>query len=71
MAAQTGTDKASVKKLSSYFKGVKGELKKVNWPNRKELVNFTIVVLITCGLVSLIVWLLDIGFNRLLSLIVR
>ncbi|MGF7058341.1 preprotein translocase subunit SecE [Brassicibacter mesophilus] len=72
MAAQTSAEKGSAaKRLGSYFKGVKAELKKVNWPNKKELVNYTVVVLVTCAVVSLVVWLLDSGLHRLLSFILK
>ena len=30
----------------SYFKQVKGELKKVKWPTRKELIKYTISTLV-------------------------
>jgi len=69
MAAQTGADKGT-KKLSSYFRGVRAELKKVSWPSRKELVNYTIVVLVICTIISLAVWLIDSGLHQLLKLII-
>ena len=34
-------------KVKNYFKGVRSELKKVNWPTKKELTNYTIVVFTT------------------------
>ena len=33
-------------KIKEFFKGIKGELKHVNWPTRAEAVMFTIVVII-------------------------
>ena len=27
-------------KVKNYFKGVRSELKKVNWPTKKELINY-------------------------------
>jgi len=69
MAAQTGVDKGS-KKLNSYFKGVRAELKKVSWPSRKELINYTIVVLVICAIISLAVWLIDSGLHQILKLII-
>ena len=30
--------------FGKFFRGVKAELKKVVWPTRKELINYTIVV---------------------------
>jgi len=71
MVTQTNTGKDTVKKMSSFFKGVRGELKKVSWPNRKELINYTIVVIAICAIIALVVGLFDAGFHRLLSLILR
>lgn len=71
MAAQSSSNKGGTKRISNYFKSVKAELKKVSWPNRKELINYTIVVLVVCALISTVVWLLDTGFHELISLIVK
>lgn len=68
MAAQTDAQKG---KLRAYFRGVKSETKKVVWPTRKELINYTGVVIFMCLIVSFVVWLLDLGINRLLGLIVK
>ncbi|WP_072745448.1 MULTISPECIES: preprotein translocase subunit SecE [Sporanaerobacter] len=57
--------------MSTYFKGVKAETKKVIWPSKKELVNYTGVVILMCVIVGLIVWVLDLGITRLLSLIIK
>lgn len=42
------------------------ELKKVHWPNKKELTTYSIVVVISVVFVSGIIWV----FDSLLSLIV-
>lgn len=68
MSAQTGAKKGRV---STYFKGVKAEMKKVIWPTRKELVNYTGVVVLISAVVGLIVWVLDLGIHRVLSLIIK
>lgn len=57
-------------KISTYIKGVKAELKKVNWPTKKELTNYTIVVFATTAALTLIIWGLDLVFQNLVSLIV-
>ena len=68
MAAQTDAKKG---KMTSYFKGVKAEMKKVIWPSKKELLNYTGVVILISGMVSLIVYLLDIGIHRVLALFIK
>ena len=57
-------------KMSTYFKGVKAELRKVNWPTKKELTNYTIVVLVTTAALTFIIWGLDLVFKNLVTLIV-
>ena len=42
-----------------YFAEVKAELKKVAWPNRKEVVNSTIVVLIAIVFMTTLIFGLD------------
>ena len=34
-------------RLGSYFSGVRSELKRVVWPGRQEVINSTIIVLVT------------------------
>lgn len=70
MAAQTETKKGALKKLKTYFRGVKAEVKKVNWPNRSELINHTIVVIVLCAIVAVIVWSFDTLVRGLLSFII-
>lgn len=57
-------------RMKTYFKGVKSELKKVNWPTRKELTNYTIVVLATVSVMTIVIWGLDFVFESLVGLIV-
>lgn len=57
-------------RFKNYFKGVKAELKKVNWPTKKELTNYTIVVLATVFVMTVVIWGLDIVFENLVGLIV-
>ncbi len=57
-------------RVSNYFKGVRAELKKVNWPTKKELTNYTVVVLATTFAMTLVIWGLDIIFQNLVKLIV-
>ena len=57
-------------KMKNYFKGVKSEIKKVNWPSKKELTNYTVVVLATCTVMTLVIWGLDLVFETVIKLIV-
>lgn len=42
-----------------YFKETRAELKKVNWPTRKEAQNLTTIVLIVTVSMAIILWLFD------------
>lgn len=68
MPPQTNTNRMG---LGKYFKSVRAELKKVSWPNRKELQTYTIVVLVACGLVALGIWLADSVFGQVIKLLAR
>ena len=54
--------------IQRYFRETVGELKKVNWPTRKEATNLTIVVLIVTIAMSLFLGLLDFLFTRFFAL---
>lgn len=46
-------------KIVNFIKEARTELKKVTWPNRKQLVGSTIVVMITVVLVAIYLGLID------------
>ena len=50
--------------ILAYIKESKEELlHKVSWPTWKELQNSAVIVLVTCVIISLIVWLMDFTFG--------
>ena len=55
--------------ITRYWKETVGELRKVNWPTRKEATNLTVIVLIVIAAMSLFLGTLDILFSRLFALI--
>lgn len=52
-----------------YFRSVYSELKKVHWPDRRQLIGYTGVVLIAVTLVAIIIWLFDWGLSALMQVI--
>ncbi|BCG61215.1 preprotein translocase subunit SecE [Paenibacillus sp. URB8-2] len=62
--------KSSFKSLFSFFTESWTELKKVRWPNRKELTNYTMIVLGTIVVVALYFWVLDIGISFVIESII-
>ena len=48
--------------FGKFFRGVKAELKKVVWPTKKELINYTIVVFLVTIFIAFIIYVLDAVF---------
>jgi preprotein translocase subunit SecE len=44
---------------AQFLREVRSELRKVAWPNRKELVSYTVVVLVTSLVLTLLIWGFD------------
>lgn len=44
---------------AQFLREVRGELKKVAWPNRQEVTSYTLVVLVTTAILTTIVFGLD------------
>jgi len=55
--------------VKKFFKGVISELKKVHWPGRREVVIYTIVVLVAVIFVGVLIWLFDLIFSQVLLLV--
>ena len=58
---------ATGKGLKGYLKGVEAELKKVVWPTKKELINYTIVVFLVTIFIAFIIYVLDAVFAQLFN----
>jgi preprotein translocase subunit SecE len=44
-----------------------GELKKVEWPTQKQIIQATVVVLVACTIVGTYLWLADLVFKPLVE----
>jgi preprotein translocase subunit SecE len=55
----------------SFFGDSWSELKKVKWPNRKELTSYTIVVMATVIFVTIYFAILDLGISELVRLVTK
>ncbi len=58
-------------KKMSYLKGVRSEYKKVQWPDAKQTLQYTGIVILITILVALFCWILDIAFGWLIGLFIR
>lgn len=68
MAVKT-TDQKQAK--SSFLKGVRTEFKKIVWPSKKSVFQYTFAVVTISIICSLMIWGLDNILRSLLGLIIR
>jgi preprotein translocase subunit SecE len=57
------------KKWPAFFNSVWAELKKVRWPNRKEMISYTSVVMVTVVVIAVFFFIIDLGVSKLIELI--
>ena len=67
-----------VAKVGSFFKGIgrffmnmKHELKKVSWPTKKEMINYSVVVFAFMLVMTVIIGVFDFAAGALVNLIVN
>jgi preprotein translocase subunit SecE len=54
--------------IAKSFRETRAEVRKVTWPSRKELLQHTEVVITSIILVGAVLWVVDLGFGRILDL---
>ena len=57
--------------LRAFFVEVKSELKKVTWPPKQEVYSTTIVVILTTVFFGFYLFVTDLAFSHVLSLILK
>lgn len=60
-----------MKNIKRYFKGAVQELKKVNWPTRKETIRYTLGVLGLSFTVAIILGLVDFGLIKSMAALIK
>jgi len=55
------------KKVANFLKEVKSEIKKVNWPTKKETVRYTLIVILVSIVVAIFLGGLDFVFTLILN----
>ena len=58
-------------RLMKFFRETKSEMKKVSWPSKDQLIRNTVVILAFVIIMTIVLSLVDFGFEKLLSLIVK
>lgn len=59
----------TVETIKAYFKGVKTEWSKVSWPEKRQVVTETVSVIVIVFVFTVAIYLMDLLFKGLLSLI--
>ncbi len=61
--------KKAASKVSRYFRELKSEIKKVIWPDKKQIINNTLVVLAAIAVASVFIGVLDLLLGGLVTLV--
>ncbi|NLY72517.1 MAG: preprotein translocase subunit SecE [Tissierellia bacterium] len=54
-----------MERAKTYFKGVRSEMRKVSWPSKKEMKNYTAVVVAMTAILAAIMGLADLIFQQI------
>ena len=52
------------KTIKRFFKDLKGEVKKITWPNAKEVLKGTLVTIVCIAIIGVVVFLVDLGLTK-------
>ena len=58
-------------KIKRFVANVKLEMVKVSWPVRDELLNSTMVVLVSAGLLAAVIYVVDLLYTFMIGLIIK
>jgi len=56
--------------INSFFRGVFGELKKVNWPTRREALYLTFIVIASVAIATLLIAGIDWILSKILEFVI-
>ena len=71
MATPSKANPTTWVRFKKFLREVRSEMRKVAWPNRKELVAYTTVVLVTVFIVAAYIGIVDVVVSEILSLLNR
>ncbi|MDB5035150.1 MAG: Preprotein translocase subunit SecE [Chlorobi bacterium] len=55
--------------IGNFVREVGNEMKKVSWPNKDQLQESTIITIVTCVIIMVFVYVIDIAFTKLFTTI--
>lgn len=61
----------SFNRMVEFFREVRGELRKVSWPDRHTTGLYTWVVAASVVVVGAAIWVIDVGLSSLLRLVIK
>lgn len=67
--ASNGEKLTIFKRVIRFFRDYKSEVKKIVWPGYKDVIKNTLIVLIMCLIVGILIWAVDFGLSKLITLI--
>lgn len=71
MVLEGKAKKTIFQRLVQTLRDYKSEVKKIVWPGLRDVVKNTLIVLVSCGLIGLFIWLVDFGLGSLMDLITK
>jgi preprotein translocase subunit SecE len=66
---RVGQEKPLTERVTRFLRDSRAELRKVNWPNRKELTTYTIVVIVITAIISAFIGVVDFTFSEIFGLL--
>ncbi|MBU1087077.1 MAG: preprotein translocase subunit SecE [Candidatus Omnitrophica bacterium] len=58
-------------KVKNFFMNVKSEMIKVSWPSRDELLNSTMVVIVSVGILTAFVYAIDLIYTLIVGSVIK
>lgn len=58
-----------MEKIKRFYREVRSEMKSVSWPNKADMKEGTIVVLVMSAIVAIFLSLVDFGFSKIVEIV--
>ena len=58
-------------KVKNFFVNVKAEMSKVSWPARDELINSTVVVIVSVAILTAFIYVIDLLYTFIIGTVIK
>ena len=58
-------------RIKNYLTGVRGEMARVTWPTRKEVISLTVLILIMFVIMTIYIWGVDTVVQGIIRIIIQ